>query len=99
KLSLEEQGAYQRLLDHEWVDGPLNPDHTELARVLGITPRRFAKLWPRLSRHFPPIEDDAGRLANPRLEAERAKQAAYRAEQAIRGKAGADARYGGRHAE
>jgi uncharacterized protein YdaU (DUF1376 family) len=91
KLTLEEQGAYQRLLDHQWVGGPLDPDHSELARILGITPRRFTKLWKRLSRHFPVLSGDSGRLANPRLEAERQKQADYRERQAARGRAGGQA--------
>jgi uncharacterized protein YdaU (DUF1376 family) len=91
KLTLEEQGAYQRLLDHQWVDGPLDPDHGELARILGVTPRRFAKLWKRLARQFPMLHGDGDRLANPRLELERQKQMVYRAQQAARGRAGGQA--------
>lgn len=91
-LSLEQQGAFQRLLDHQWVDGPFENDPVEIAGRLGISQRRFAKVWQKLARHFPKNPD--GRLANTRLEEERAKQIAYRAQQSERGHAGANARWG-----
>ena len=81
-LTLEEQGAYQRFLDHQWTEGPLPADHHELARRLGIGPRRLDRLWRRIGKFFEKQAD--GRLANPRLEAERAKQAEYRKKQADR---------------
>ncbi|HWP38980.1 MAG TPA: DUF1376 domain-containing protein [Gemmatimonadales bacterium] len=85
-LSLEEQGAYQRLLDHEWERGPLNPDMGELANLLGVSRQRFAKLWAKLRRYFPAQAD--GHLANPKLEQIRAAQEAYRQRQSERGRAG-----------
>lgn len=91
-LCLEAQGAFIRLLDHQWVDGPFANDPDEIAGRLGISPRRFAKVWQKLARHFP--KNSTGLLANRRLEDERAKQIAYRAEQSRRGHAGANARWG-----
>lgn len=91
-LSLEAQGAYQRLLDHEWLNGPLANDPRLLARLLGVSGQRFRSLWADLAAHFPPQPD--GQIANPRLEEERRKQAAYREERARSGARGAEARWG-----
>ena len=90
-LSLEEQGAYQRLLDHEWIEGPMSGDALELARRVGTTPRKFAKLWKRLSRFF--VRGEDGLLRNERLEEQREEQARYRLEQAERGRLGAKMRW------
>jgi uncharacterized protein YdaU (DUF1376 family) len=89
-LSLEAQGAYERLICHEWVDGPLPNDPPHLAKLLGVTAKRFARIWGELARHFPVQED--GRLANPRLEFERQKQVGYRLVQSMKGKASVEAR-------
>ena len=90
-LSLEAQGAYERLLCHQWVDGPLPADHAHLAKLLGVTPKRWAKLWEEIARHFPAQDD--GRLANPRLEFERSKAEGYRIARSVAGKVGSTARW------
>jgi uncharacterized protein YdaU (DUF1376 family) len=87
-LSLEAQGAYERLLCHQWVDGPLPADHAHIAKLLGVTPKRWAKLWEELGRHFPATEDGSY-LANPRLEFERSKAEGYRIAKSVAGRAGA----------
>lgn len=99
RLTLEEQGALQRLLDHQWIAGPLDPDPQELARLVGMTPRKFAPLWKRLARHFPPSSNGhSGRLANERLEEQRAEQVAYREQQRLAGLLGSSKRWPkGRH--
>lgn len=84
-LTLEEQGAYLRLLCRQWVDGPLPNDSRALARMVSAKQRLFdTVIWPALSPFFPTL--DTGRLANPRLEKERVKQEAYRARQAVAGR-------------
>ena len=90
-LSLEQQGAYLRLLDHQWEDGPLPASPAALARLLGVSLTRFRRVWDDLKRHFP--ADEAGRLANPRLETERTKQETFRAGQSRRGRDGAAKRW------
>ncbi|MDD5305409.1 MAG: DUF1376 domain-containing protein [Elusimicrobia bacterium] len=89
-LSLEAQGAYERLLCHQWVDGPLPNDPKRLARQLGVSASKFKMLWSDLAPHFPLQAN--GTLANPRLEFERDKQAGYRMMQGIKGRASAQAR-------
>lgn len=90
-LSLEAQGAYLRLLDHQWIDGPLPNDMEHLSELVGLTRQKFAKVWRRLSKHFPMDAD--GNLANKRLEMERKKQADYRMAQAEAGRIGAAKRW------
>jgi uncharacterized protein YdaU (DUF1376 family) len=90
-LSLEEQAAHQRLLDHQWIEGPLSDNPIELARRVGVTVKRFAKLWRAISRFYRRGED--GRLRNELLEEQREAQALYRQEQAERGRLGAQKRW------
>jgi len=97
-ISLEEQGAYQRLLDHEWIEGPLPDNPTELARRLAVPRTRFAKLWESIYRFFEKGED--GLLRDPRLELERAEQEERRRRNAESGRRGAATRWhGDRHAD
>ncbi len=94
-LSLEAQGAYQRLLDHEWVGGkwvgPLSDDPVVLARLLGVTRRRFDVIWREIGQHFPRAQ--GGGLYNDRLERERLIQEGFRVAKSVAGKAGADKRW------
>lgn len=76
-MTLEEEGAYVRLLATQWEYGSIPNDERRLCALLKrCDPRRFRRLWPVLAPHFAPISD--GRLANPRLaqERERYEQAA-----------------------
>jgi len=67
-LSLEEHGAYRLLLDHLWLaGGELEYDEKRLARRLGITPGKFAKLWPEVGQYF---RLEGGRISHSRLSAE-----------------------------
>lgn len=88
QLTLEEQGAFQRLLDHQWERGPLEHDPKALARLLGVSVRTFGRLWKQLAPHFPASSNGHGRqVANIRLEEQRAELAAYRAQQVAAGQA------------
>lgn len=90
-LSLEEQGAYLRLLDQEWIEGPLANNPLELARRLGVSRPKFARLWAVIVRFFELGED--GKLRNPRLESERAGQQERREKASQSGKIGAEKRW------
>jgi uncharacterized protein YdaU (DUF1376 family) len=90
RFSLEEQGAFIRLLSHEWVEGPLPDSPTALARIVSLSTARFRTVWKHIGPLFAVVE---GHLVNARLEDERAKQVAYRAEQSVRGQHGAAKRW------
>lgn len=87
-LTLEQQGAVQRLLDHQWLAGPL-PENT-LARLLGLPPRRFRLLWQGIRQHFP--AHGPGLVANQRMEEDRNALAAYREQKVNAGRASAQRR-------
>jgi uncharacterized protein YdaU (DUF1376 family) len=74
-MSLAERGAYITLLCLCWQDGSLPADLGRLARMVGEPDAGFRRLWPALE---PCFRKQDGRLLNPRLELERAKQAARR---------------------
>lgn len=76
RMTLEQEGAYVRLLAHQWIEGPLPSDTGELARRLGVGKRKFASIWRTLCAHFPAHSPET--IANTRLEAEREKQAQFR---------------------
>lgn len=63
-MTLEEQGAYLRLLCYQWLDGPLPKDTRRLAALCGVTESKFQELWPALQECF--TETDEGYL-NERL--------------------------------
>ena len=95
-MTLEEQGAYMRLLCHEWDTGPLPDDLVALARLLGVSRAVFGRLWRSLEPRFP--LNGEGRRANPRIELVRQKMQTFRAGQVVSGKHGADKRWGDRPA-
>lgn len=69
-LSLEEDGAYNRLLDYQWLHGGVPTDPAALAGVIRTTPGKARKLWAKLAPKFP-LDGPAGRMNN-RMEEERA---------------------------
>ena len=92
EMDPDEVGIYIRLLSYQWLNKFVRKD--KAARLGGgkISPAVLAK-----------FEDANGELRNSRLEAERQKQADYREQQSLRGRAGAESRWnsqrdGTRHA-
>jgi len=69
RMTLEEEGAYLRLLCYQWQDGHIPDDPGERARLLGVSGEAQARLWRRLESCFEVIEN--GKLVNPRLATER----------------------------
>ena len=94
-MTCEQLGAYERLRDHQWIEGSLPADVESLALIVGhnMTVKRFEQIWPGVSRCFPPIA--GGRLQNPRLERQREELAAYRLRQSENGRKGAAKKHGG----
>jgi uncharacterized protein YdaU (DUF1376 family) len=87
-----EVGAYFRLLMHQWVNGSVPSDNASRARIAGIDHRNMAKMWSVvMAKKF--TVDVAGMYVNPRLEAERQKQANYKEKQALKGNLGNEIRW------
>lgn len=84
-MSLEEQGAYVRLLAIYWLEDGLPSDLGKLSRLVGVPRRRFEKLWPAIAPCFSTAD---GRLFQKRIEEEKAKQLAFREKQSEKGKLG-----------
>lgn len=73
-MTLEEYGAYNRLLDKSWLSTPqcyLPNDTEKLAKLLGISHEVFLKLWNVLAKKFK-IKGEM--IFNARLLKERVKQ-------------------------
>lgn len=83
-LSQEEVGAYVRLLCHQWNRGsiPVEPEKQQRLAGGSVSVDVLAKFR---------LQPD-GRLVNERLEMERAKQAAFREKQRLKGLASAESR-------
>jgi uncharacterized protein YdaU (DUF1376 family) len=85
--SNEEVGAYQRLLNHAWLNRGLPNDTWRLATIVRTSIEYFeGHLWPMLSQKW--VENGHGNLINPRQERERQKQEEYRLQQSEAGKRG-----------
>lgn len=84
-MSLEQEGAYLRLLCHAWLHGSIPADVSSLAAICRTTPSRMGRLWPGIRGCW---KDNAGRLVNGRQERERDKQRAYSEAQARKGRKG-----------
>jgi uncharacterized protein YdaU (DUF1376 family) len=92
-MTLEEQGAYLRLLFFSWLDGSIPAALSGLARLCGTTERQMQKVWEAVSPCFVPLDTDPSRLVNARLEKERTAQRQRRAERGVAGTRGAKQRW------
>jgi uncharacterized protein YdaU (DUF1376 family) len=85
-MSLEEAGAYIRLMCYCWREQTIPDDPERLARLVGTTPLRMKKLWPALVKCFSPDDSAPNRLRHKRLDSERAKQQTWREKSAEGGR-------------
>jgi uncharacterized protein YdaU (DUF1376 family) len=85
-MSLQEVGAYIRLLAHQWDSGSVPAEPKERARILGCAKAQEVTLWKVIGKKF---DLHAGVYLNERLETERKKQTDYRRRQSDNGKASA----------
>ena len=88
-MSLQEVGAYMRLLCYAWDAGSVPADPHERARILGCAKAQERDLWKKVGQKFV-LQNDV--YLNERMEEERQKQSEYRRRQSDRGKASAEAR-------
>ena len=96
-MPLAAQGAYIRLLCHQWLDGSIPDDMRSLAALCGTSEDGMAELWPCLKPCFEQIED--GALANPRLAELRRDDDVWRKGKSEDGKRGAAKRWAKAKAE
>lgn len=93
-MSLEEEGAYRRLLDHQWLHGSIPADVGQLARICkNVSVAKMRKLWGAIEPCFIPSSHTADRLYNRKLERVRSEREAYRHQQSESGRRGAKKRW------
>lgn len=68
--TLEEEGAFHRLLRHAWVNGSLPDDLTALAIICRCDMDQMKKMWVNLEQSWP-VDGRNGRRFNRKQEAER----------------------------
>ncbi|MET0462922.1 MAG: hypothetical protein ABW007_07200 [Chitinophagaceae bacterium] len=88
-MSLEEFGAYWKLVSYVWLEGSLPSDEKQLAKLLRVTPKKFGKLWLAMEKLFK-IEGD--KLIHPELDEYRQKQEEWREKSAEGGRKSAQVR-------
>lgn len=89
RMSHAEIGVYLLLLCYDWNEGGIPEDVGQLARMVKLSPKQFARVWEAIGSCFP-VRD--GRRYNPRLDQERAKQEEWRAKSAAGGQRSAEVR-------
>jgi uncharacterized protein YdaU (DUF1376 family) len=90
-MTLEQEGAYRRLLDYCWLEGSIPDDIEELARLCkGVSADKMSRIWKVVS---PCFRKRGKKWVHPRLDAERKKQKANREAKSRAGKLGAKARH------
>ncbi len=94
-MTLEAEGAYRRLLDHQWLHGSIPSDLHLLAGICKNIPQaRMRVLWAQMSMLFAPIPDDPERLRNAKLERVRKEREDFIARKREAGRRGAAATNG-----
>lgn len=88
-MSLQEVGAYIRLLAYQWDTGSIPSEPSERARILGCAKAQERDLWKKVGKKFVLVNDV---YLNERLETERQKQTEYRRRQSDKGRASAAAK-------
>jgi len=89
-MTLEQQGAYMRLMSHCWLEGSIPADLPSLARLCRVPDGDMERIWPGLKKCF---KMTGARQTHPRLDLERRKQDAHRLAKSDAGKAGAKAKW------
>jgi len=90
-MSLEEEGAYRRLLDYCWLEGSIPGDMKAMGRLCkGLSPDEMLEVWKAIK---PCFRKRGKKWVHPRLDAEREKQKANREAKSRAGKLGAKVRH------
>jgi uncharacterized protein YdaU (DUF1376 family) len=91
--SAEEVGIYTRLLMTQWANKYLRNDMGRLARIAGVSLKRFQKGWSTIRFKFHLSDDN--KLQNLKMEEVRKEQFEYRKKQVMSGIKGAEVRWCG----
>lgn len=86
-MSLEAKGAYIDLLGFYWLEEGLPANSDSLARLIGIAPAKFRRIWPQIE---PCFRIEGERLIQKRMEHERTQQDKFREERSKAGSYGAE---------
>lgn len=90
-MSLTEEGAYRRLLDHQWLHGSIPGDVAQLASICKNLPaREMKKIWPKVEACFEKLPGLPVRLRNRKLERVREEKEAFLAHAREAGKRGGE---------
>lgn len=89
-MTLEEEGAYIRLLSYCWREGSIPADTGSLSRLCKNADNQIIGV---VIKCFIPSHNDPSRLVHQRLENERGKQADWRKKSSDGGKKGAASRW------
>ena len=91
-MTLEEEGAYRRLLDYCWLEGSIPGDMRAMGRLCkGLNADEMSEVWKAIE---PCFRKRGNRWVHPRLEIEKKKQRANREAKSKAGKLGSEARWG-----
>lgn len=95
RMTFEERGIYNWLLDSCWLEDGIPDDVAEIARICGLSKVKMSKAWARIAPCFIPHPRKPGWLTNTRLEQERESQEEFRQSMSDAGRRGAAKRWGG----
>lgn len=91
-MSLAEEGAYRRLLDHQWLHGSVPGEPAQLAAICkNVSVREMRKMWPKIAGCFEQLPGLPVRLRNRKLERVRQEREAFLAHAREAGKRGGEA--------
>lgn len=100
RMSLEVEGAYRRLLDHQWLHGSIPDDLTLLGLICkGVSKAKMRKIWAELAPRFPKSCDNSdeklqeSRRKNRKIERIRVAKEQYIEAQRESGRRGANKRW------
>jgi uncharacterized protein YdaU (DUF1376 family) len=93
-MSLAEEGAYRRLLDHQWLHGSIPGEVGQLAKICkNVSAREMRKMWGTIEPLFQRMPGQPPRLRNGKLERVRADREAFIKHQRQSGSAGGKKRW------
>lgn len=93
-MTLEQQGAFVKLLCHQWIERSVPSDAIALAGLWQVPMRSVRRIWKGPLRDaFVPLEGRPGRLVNMALERERDRVLGQKEKKSAAGLAGAEARW------
>lgn len=99
-LSLAEEGAFHRLLDHQWINGSIPTELEKLACICKRIPdHEMESMWVRLNPLFEPDPNNSRRRINRDLWDQMNEVSESSERQAASGRAGAKKRWGERSRE